>query len=118
MKRKIQHLFRFSHKFRNRDEIILRDYLALERTSLSNERTMLSYIRSALYFIVGGVALIKLEGFRKLRILGYISLALALAFALVGIIRFLIMKQRLKRYYNQIERIKKRKIHEKENKAI
>ncbi|GAP67936.1 hypothetical protein BA6E_101382 [Bacteroidales bacterium 6E] len=37
----------FSHTFENREQIILRDYLALERTRLANERTLLSYIRTS-----------------------------------------------------------------------
>jgi len=37
-----------------RDELILRDVLAIDRTILSNERTVLAYLRSALtLFIVG-----------------------------------------------------------------
>ncbi|WP_299517905.1 DUF202 domain-containing protein, partial [uncultured Flavobacterium sp.] len=51
----IKKIFNFSSKFENRDEIILRDYLAMERTKLANERTLLSYIRSSLYLLLGGI---------------------------------------------------------------
>ncbi|MEI6665082.1 MAG: DUF202 domain-containing protein [Chloroflexota bacterium] len=45
------------------EEMILRDYLAADRTILANERTLLSYIRTALASAGGGVALIHfLEG--------------------------------------------------------
>ena len=40
------------------DELVLRDYLAAERTVLSNERTFLAYLRTALAFAGGGVSLI------------------------------------------------------------
>jgi putative membrane protein len=59
----LKSIFNFSSKFQNQDEIILRDYLALERTKLANERTLLSYIRSSLYLMLGGIAIIQLEGF-------------------------------------------------------
>lgn len=32
------------NEFKNQEKIILRDYLALERTRLANERTLFSYI--------------------------------------------------------------------------
>ncbi|MFZ2282343.1 MAG: DUF202 domain-containing protein, partial [Lutibacter sp.] len=42
------------YKFENREKIILRDFLALERTRLANERTLFSYIRTSLYLFLGG----------------------------------------------------------------
>ncbi|HQZ43477.1 MAG TPA: DUF202 domain-containing protein, partial [Flavobacteriales bacterium] len=41
--------------FTNNEDLILRDHLALVRTRLANERTLLSYIRSALYLLLGGI---------------------------------------------------------------
>ena len=43
-----------------KDEMILRDVLAIDRTILANERTFLSYIRAFLNFIIGGISFIKL----------------------------------------------------------
>ena len=40
-----------------KDEMILRDVLAIDRTILANERTFLSYIRAFLNFIIGGILL-------------------------------------------------------------
>ena len=37
------------------DELILRDYLAADRTILANERTLLAYIRTGLAFVAAGV---------------------------------------------------------------
>lgn len=67
----LRSIFNFSSKFQNQDEIILRDYLALERTKLANERTLLSYIRSSLYLLLGGIAIIQLNGFESIKFLGY-----------------------------------------------
>ena len=38
-------------------DLVLREYLALERTKLGNERTLLAYIRTGLYFLVAGSTL-------------------------------------------------------------
>lgn len=38
-------------------DLVLREYLAIERTRLSNETTLLAYIRTGLYFIVAGSTL-------------------------------------------------------------
>ena len=40
-------------KFKN-EELILRDYLAIERTKLANVRTLFSYIRTSLYLLTAG----------------------------------------------------------------
>jgi putative membrane protein len=38
-------------------ELVLREYLAIERTKLANESTLLAYIRTGLYFLVAGSSL-------------------------------------------------------------
>ena len=97
----IKKIFRFSRGFDNKDEIILRDYLAMERTTLANERTLLSYIRSSLYLLVGGIALLKLENFENLHFLGYLSLILTVCFVVIGLYRYQKIKSRLKVYYEE-----------------
>lgn len=99
----IKRIFSFSNKFENRDEIILRDYLAMERTKLANERTLLSYIRSSLYLLLGGIAIIQLEGFESIKFIGYISLGLTILLIIIGIYRFQKLNRQLKNYYSQIE---------------
>lgn len=104
----IKKIFRFSRGFDNKDEIILRDYLAMERTTLANERTLLSYIRSSLYLLVGGIALLKLENFENLHLLGYLSLILTVCFVVIGLYRYQKLKSRLKVYYEEIESFRKK----------
>lgn len=38
-------------------DLVLREYLAIERTKLANETTLLAYIRTGLYFLVAGSTL-------------------------------------------------------------
>ena len=99
----LRKIFSFSSDFQNQDEIILRDYLALERIKLANERTLLSYIRSSLYLLLGGIALIQLEDFESIRFLGYASLTLTILLVVIGIYRFQKLNRQLRNYYLQIE---------------
>lgn len=102
----LKRIFNVSSSFQNQEDIILRDYLALERTKLANERTLLSYIRSSLYLLIGGIALIQLEGFESIHFLGYVSLVLTVLFLIIGIQRFYKLNRRLKNFYEQIELVK------------
>ncbi|HKL02295.1 MAG TPA: DUF202 domain-containing protein [Cryomorphaceae bacterium] len=99
----IRRILSIKKRFKNREDIILRDYLAMERTKLANERTLLSYIRSSLYLLVGGIALIQLEGFERVQYLGYVSLCLTVVFLLVGLYRFIKLNRILRNYYREID---------------
>lgn len=102
---RLQRMLRLKQpQFRNREPLILRDHLALERTRLSNERTLMSYIRSSLYLLIGGFALVQIEGYGDLRFVGYLALLLCVVFALVGFIRFFRLRGQLDRYYRFGER--------------
>lgn len=95
-------LIRFGYQFRNKEEIILRDFLALERTRLANERTFISYIRTSLFFLTGGLTLFQLEGVQHLHWLGYTAMAVSVVLLVTGIVRFLRLSAKLQSYYKQI----------------
>ena len=96
-------ILRFGRDFKPDEEVILRDYLAIERTRLANERTLLSYIRSSLYLILGGIAFLQLEGFANIKYLGILSLVLSVIFLFIGIYRFMLLKKSLKNLYYQMD---------------
>lgn len=99
---RLQRMLRLKNpSFRNREPLILRDHLALERTRLSNERTLLSYVRSALYLLVGGIAMIQVEGFGNLHYAGYLALGIAVLSLLIGVFRFTRLRRQLDRYYEK-----------------
>lgn len=87
--------------FTNTDELILRDHLALVRTRLANERTLLSYIRSALYLLIGGIALLQLEGYGDLQWVGKSSLVLCVLFVVIGLYRYHTLRRQLDLFYPQ-----------------
>lgn len=95
----------FGNIFRNKDEIILRDYLALERTKLANERTLLAYSRTSLYMLLGGIAFLQMQDFSKIRWIAYVVLSSSIVIFVVGMYRYFQIKYRLDSYYkrNQLE---------------
>ena len=96
-------ILRYGYHFENKKEIILRDFLAMERTRLANERTFLTYIRTALFFLTGGLTLIQLEEFDHLNWLGYLAVVIAVVMVITGIFRYFRLANRLHNYYKQIK---------------
>ena len=91
----------FGRDFNPDQKVILRDYLAIERTRLANERTLLSYIRSSLYLLLGSIAFYQLKEFSNFHYLALTALIFSAIFFIIGVYRFIILKQSLKRlYYN------------------
>lgn len=81
------------------EELITRDYLAIERTRLANERTFLSYFRTAVVILSSGIAMVQLEMLEEISDLGFFLLLLGPAILVLGIIRFLYVKRQIKKYY-------------------
>lgn len=96
-------LLRFGRDFNPDEQVILRDYLAIERTRLANERTLLSYIRSSLYLLLGGIAFFQLKEFSNFKYLAMLSLVFSVVFFVIGIYRFTLLKKSLKRVYYKSE---------------
>jgi putative membrane protein len=82
------------------EPLILRDYLALDRTVLANERTLLSYFRLALGFVSAGVGVAGILGFLWATVLGYIFIGIGLIVLVIGIIRCRLVQKRLKDIQN------------------
>lgn len=99
-------LLRFGRDFKPDEQVILRDYLAIERTRLANERTLLSYIRSSLYLLLGSIAFFQLKEFSNFKYLALLSLIFSVIFFVIGVYRFTLLKKSLKRvYYKSEEKI-------------
>lgn len=96
-------LIRYGFKFENKEDIILRDYLAMERSRLANERTFLAYIRTSLFFLTGGLTLLQLKGYEDIQWIGYVAVGISVALILVGTIRYFRLMRRLLAFYQQIQ---------------
>lgn len=81
------------------NELIVRDYLARQRTKLANDRTLLSYIRTSLYFLVSGTALVKVEDLANIKEFGYLSFFISIFFLIWGITNFLTIKRKISKGY-------------------
>ena len=90
------------NEFKNKEKIILNDYLALERTRLANERTFFSFLRTSLYLVLAGIAFLQLQGFEELKWLGYVSIVFSIVFLVTGIVTYFRLKNKLYKFYSQI----------------
>jgi putative membrane protein len=88
--------------FDTKERIILRDYLAMQRTTLANERTLFAYIRTSLYLILSGIGLLGLEEFEELNWVGYLSLGLSAVIIIYGVIRYYMLRHKLRNFYDTI----------------
>ena len=79
------------------DSLIVRDFLARQRTKLANDRTLLAYIRTSLYFIVSGTALIKVNDLENVKELGYFSFLISVLLLILGFINFFRLKKKLRK---------------------
>lgn len=86
------------------EKIILRDFLAMERTKLANERTYLTYIRFSLYLLIGGISILQLPYLQELYFIGWISIVLSVLGILIGTIRFFQLKKQLKSFYKKVDK--------------
>ena len=77
------------------DALILRDYLAADRTELANERTLLAYVRTALAFAITGGSVLHLLTGPRTTAGGVLLLLAAAATAVVGVWRYRRMRVRL-----------------------
>ena len=71
-----------------REELILRDHLAADRTILANERTLLAYIRTALTLFVAGLSFVRFFGALWIVAVGWAFVPLAGAICVVGVVRY------------------------------
>ena len=78
------------------EEMILRDWLAVDRTILANERTFLAYIRTSLTLLVVGVSLIKFVTGITAIISGLVFNGLGILIFLFGTVRYFIMKNKIR----------------------
>ena len=79
-----------------RDEMILRDYLALDRTILANERTLLAYLRTFIGTFSAGIAMTRFLDILLTDIIGYIFVIVSPLFVIFGVIRYFRISNKLK----------------------
>jgi putative membrane protein len=71
-----------------KDQFILRDRLAMDRTTLANERTLLAYLRTSLTIVIVAVTFLKFLDSLLADVLGWAMLPIAVIIAIIGIVRY------------------------------
>jgi len=74
-----------------REELILRDELAIDRTILANERTILAYLRGALTLVIAGITFLQFFDEGMLLYVGIFCIPLGLTVGIFGVLRYLKM---------------------------
>ena len=80
--------------------LIIRDWLAIERTKLANERTFLAYFRTFLVILGTGVTIMKLEFFEDLKSFGIVLVICSICILVIGIYRLIKVRKVIRTHYN------------------
>lgn len=96
-----------------REAMILRDWLALDRTVLANKRTFLAYSRTAIAMAVLGIAFIKLIGHPFFVVSGFLLVFSGVVVFYVGIREYSSNTKRFKKLVEK-ERVLEAHMHEME----
>lgn len=83
----------------DKEELITRDWLAIERTKLANERTFLAYFRTFIVILGTGITILKIEFFSDLKIFGWILLIISPIILAIGILRLFRVKRTIRKHY-------------------
>jgi putative membrane protein len=75
-----------------KNELILRDELAIDRTLLANERTLMAYLRSGVALMVAGASMMHFSQEDWFWMVGAACIPIGLATGIVGLIRYRKMK--------------------------
>ncbi|MCC9136564.1 DUF202 domain-containing protein [Pontibacter silvestris] len=88
-------------RVKKRQNLEIRDSLAMERTKMANERTLLAYMRTATAMVLAGLTFIKVFDNDPFYIgIGVIAIPLGLVIACFGYYRFSKKKSQVSRYAN------------------
>ncbi len=72
----------------NRDNLILRDELAIDRTLLANERTLLAYLRSGVALLIAGTSIMNFATQDWFRFVGIACIPIGVVAAITGVNRY------------------------------
>ncbi|QIU96690.1 YidH family protein [Bacteroides faecium] len=89
-----------TNKFKD-EELILRDYLAIERTRLANVRTLFAYIRTSLYLLTAGIGILQIDSISQLDGLAWVCIIAGIILFFFGIVHYLKIKRQLKCYVDK-----------------
>ena len=87
-------------RYPSSEKIILRDYLAIDRTRLANQRTLLSFLRTGLYLVVSALAVVQIDFLKGLAPWSWVGVALAVLVSGLGLINYWLVARRVRAAYD------------------
>ncbi len=81
-----------------KEKFILRDRLAMDRTTLANERTLLAYLRTALAMVIVAVSFLQFLDTLFTTIVGWVLVPVAVFIAVIGTVRYHHRRQMIARF--------------------
>lgn len=88
-----------------RTDLIVRDWLAIDRTNLANERTFLAYFRTSIMFLASGLSILKITSLHEIREIGVALIFISPFIFLSGYLRWIKVRRKIKKYYTIIREI-------------
>jgi putative membrane protein len=85
----------------NNECMILRDWLALDRTILANERTVLAWIRTGLSIFLAGITFVKYIDDDFFQVLGYFAIVFGISVFGIGIYRYNRLRKNLSKLFTK-----------------
>jgi len=79
-----------------KEELILRDELAIDRTLLANERTLMAYVRLAITMVIAGVSIIHFAMEKWFETIGFLCVPIGIVAGLFGWSRYQKMEQQIR----------------------
>ncbi len=87
-------------------QLILRDYLAIERTILTNEATFLAYIRTGLTVMIVGVTAVGLsQNYIVFQYMGVFGVLAGLYILVLGMTRTIQMRNKIRKFLRKRETV-------------
>lgn len=91
-----------SKPFATHPELVLREELAIQRTILANQSTFLSFIRTGLYFMLGGLSLSNLLKMEDAALMEVIMFCIAALLVIIGSFNYMYQQRKIARSKLQI----------------
>lgn len=82
-----------------KNDLITRNWLAIERTKLANERTFLAYFRTFIVILGTRITILKLEFFSDLKSFGIILIIISPIILIIGIVRLIKVRKIIRKHY-------------------
>lgn len=76
-------------------DLILREKLALQRTTLANQTTLLSFLRTSMYFLVAGISLNNLTTVKYGNVIETIFIGISVILIVIGLFNYFAHKRKI-----------------------